>query len=149
MKMIMLKTLKENSIFKSSRYEVKLPFRSNIGFILDSSILAEKRLTCLQEHLTEDLNLLFEYDKTMNDYMSVAIIEQLPLNENFEPETIHYLPQITVVKSEMETTKVRVVFDASWRQPDEPTLNDLLYDGPCFLPKLYEILLCFQCTNGI
>ena len=55
------------------------------------------------------------------------------------------MPHRAVIKSERETTKIRVVFDASSKQSDEPSLNDLLYTGPCLLPKLSEILLCFQC----
>ena len=85
--------------------------------------MAEKRLITLQEHLMEDLNLLFEYVKTM----SKSIIEKLPLNENVQPETTHYLPLTDVVKSERETAKVRVLFDAFWKQPGEPSLKDLLY----------------------
>ena len=76
-----------------------LPFRPHFDFILDNYILAEKSLKSLQEHLTEDSNLLFEYDKTMNDYMILGVIQKLPLDENVEP---------AVVKSEKETTKVRV-----------------------------------------
>ena len=137
MKMIILKTFKEKSIFKVSKYEVMLPFRPNFGFILVDYILPETRLTSLQENFTEDSNLLFEYNKTMNDYMIVGIIEKLPLNENFKSETSYYLPQRVVIKSERETTKLRLVFDASWKQPDKPFLNNLLYAGPCFSPKLY------------
>ena len=61
-----------------------------------------------------------------------------------EPGAIHYLPHRAVVKSEWKTTKVRVVFDASLKLSEEPSLNDLLYAGPCLLPKLYEILLRFR-----
>ena len=135
--MIILKTFKEKSIFKVSKYEVMLPFRPHFGFILVDYILAETRLTSLQENFTEDSNLLFEYNKTMNDYMIVGIIEELPLNEDFKSETIYYLPQRVVIKSERETTKLQLVFDASWKQPDKPSLNNLLYAGPCFSPKLY------------
>ena len=73
------------------------------------------------------------------------IIKKVPLNQNIEPGTIHYLPHTAVIKSERKTTKIRVVFDASSKQSDEPSLNDLLYTGPCLLPKLSEILLCFRC----
>ena len=111
----MLKKSKENSIFKGSKYEVMLPFRPHFDFILDNYILAEKSLKSLQEHLTEDSNLLFEYDKTMNDYMILGIIQKLPLDENVEP---------AVVKSERETTKVRVVFDVSREQPDKLQLSN-------------------------
>ena len=99
---MILKTFKEKSIFKVSKYEVMLPFRPHSGFIL----VDLKCLTSLQENFTEDSNLLFEYDKTMNDYMIVVIIEKLPLNENFKSETIYYLPQRVAVKSERKTTKL-------------------------------------------
>ena len=104
--MIILKTFKEKSIFKVSKYEFMLLFRLHSGFILVDYILAEKCLTSLQENFTEDLNLLFEYDKTMNDYMIVGIIEKLPLNENFKPEAIYYLPRRVAVKSKRKTTKL-------------------------------------------
>ena len=104
--MIVLKTFKEKSIFKVSKYEVMLPFRPHFGFILVDYILAEKRLTSLQENFTKDSNLLFEYDKTMNDYMILGIIEKLPLTENFKLETIYYLPQRVAVKSERKTKQL-------------------------------------------
>ena len=107
--------------------------------------MAEKRLTFLPEQLTKDSNLLFENDQIINDYLSMGIIEKVPLYNNVEPGTIHYLPCRAVVKSESKTTKVRVVSDASSKKSDEPSLNDLLYAGPCILPKLYEILLRFRC----
>ena len=138
-----VKTFKENLIFNGSRYEVKLPFRPHTDFIPDNYVVAEKRLTSLREQLTKDSNLLFEYDRIINDYLSMDIIEKVPLNQNIEPGTIHYLPHRAVIKSERETTKIRVAFDASSEQSDEPSLNDLLYAGPCLLPKLYKILLRF------
>ena len=63
----------------------------------------------------------------------MGIIKKVPLNENIEPGTIHYLP------------KVLVVFDPSSKQSDGPSLNDLLFAGPCLLPNFYEILLRFSC----
>ena len=75
----------------------------------------------------------------------MRIIEKVPSNQNIEPGTIHYLPHRAVIKSERETTKIRVVFDASSKQSNEPSLNELLYAGSCLLPKLSEILLRFRC----
>ena len=92
--------------------------------------MAEKHLTSLREQLTKDSNLFFEYDRIINDSLGMGIIEKVPLNENIEPGTIHYLPHTAVIRSERETTKVRVVFDASSGQSNEPSLNDLLYARP-------------------
>ena len=108
-----VKIFKENLVFNGSRYEVKLPFRPHTDFIPDNYAVAEKRLTSLREQLTKDSNLLFEYDRIINDYLSMEIIEKVPLNQNIEPGTIHYLPHRAIFKSERETRKIRVVFDAS------------------------------------
>ena len=43
-----------------------------------------------------------------------------------------------------ETTKLRVVYDASART-DGPALNDCLYRGPKFGQKIMDIILRFRC----
>ena len=86
-----VKTFKENLIFNGSRYEVKLPFRPHIDFIPDNYIVTEKCLTPLPEQSIKDSILLFEYDKFVNDYLSMGIIEKVPSDENIESGTIHYL----------------------------------------------------------
>ena len=94
-----VKIFKENLVFNGSRYEVKLPFRPHTDFIPDNYVVAEKRLTSLREQLTKDSNLLFEYDRIISDYLSMGIIEEVPLNQNIEPGTIHFLPHRAVIKS--------------------------------------------------
>ena len=108
-----VKIFNEKLIFNNSRYEVKLPLRLHTDFMHDNYVVAEKRLTSLREPLTKHSNLLFEYARIIIDYLSMGIIENVPLNRNIEPGTIHYLPHRAIVKSERETTKIRDVFDAS------------------------------------
>ena len=54
------------------------------------------------------------------------------------------MPHRAVVRENKDTTKVRIVFDASSKVRDEPSLNDCLYSGPCLLPAIYDILLRFR-----
>ena len=49
-----------------------------------------------------------------------------------------------MIRENRETTKIRVVFNASAHLLNEPSLNDCLYAGPCLLPKIYDILLRFR-----
>ena len=57
---------------------------------------------------------------------------------------MHYLPHRAVIREDKETTKIRVVYDASARLSNEPSLNECLYSGPCLLPKIFDILLRFR-----
>ena len=55
-----------------------------------------------------------------------------------------YLPHRGVAREDGDTTKLRIVFDASAKTRNELSLNDILYSGTCLLPYLYDILLWFR-----
>ena len=57
---------------------------------------------------------------------------------------VTYLPHREVAKENRLTTNIQVVFDASVKVEDNPSLNDILYNGPCLLPKLYYLLSAFR-----
>ena len=55
---------------------------------------------------------------------------------------VHYLPHQTVIRKEAETTKLRIVYDASAKEVKNGTsLNDCLHTGPSLNPLLFEILV--------
>ena len=54
------------------------------------------------------------------------------------------MPRRAVVRKSKDTTKVRIVSDASSKVRDEPPLNDCLYSGPRLLPTVYDNLLGFR-----
>ena len=56
---------------------------------------------------------------------------------------IHYLPHRAMVHHDKNTTKVRVVYDASARS-NGPLLNDCLHAGPKFDQSVFDLLLKFQ-----
>ena len=55
------------------------------------------------------------------------------------PHQIHYFLHHAVVRCDKETTKVRVVYDASARS-DGPSFNDCLHAGPKLNQKILDIL---------
>ena len=57
---------------------------------------------------------------------------------------VHYLPYRAVGRDERETTKVRVVFDASAKYKCFPSLNEMVDPGPCLLPHLFDTLIRFR-----
>ena len=76
--------------------------------------------------------MLHEYDQIIKHYPKNNIIEEV--NENAVAIWTHYLPHHAVIKLNRETTKTRIVFDALAKSDkNEPSLNDILYSGPCLL----------------
>ena len=59
---------------------------------------------------------------------------------------VTYLPHRAVLREDKQTTKLRVVFDASAKKSG-PSLNDCMYKGPCLIPLLYDMLVRFRINN--
>jgi len=56
---------------------------------------------------------------------------------------VHYLPHHGVIRCDKETTKLRIVYDASAKAIG-PCLNDCLHAGPKFDQKILDFLLRFR-----
>ena len=53
-----------------------------------------------------------------------------------------YIPHKYVIRESAQTTKMRIVYDASARAtPEAPSLNDCLYTGPPLQNKIWDILV--------
>ncbi|KAJ8871775.1 hypothetical protein PR048_028115 [Dryococelus australis] len=63
--------------------------------------------------------------------------------KNFTPNDEHSLPNRPVIK-EQGTTKVRPVFDASYKVSHGPFLNDCLEEGPNLIEAIPPLLLWFR-----
>ena len=95
----------------------------------DNFITSKKRLSSLKHTLDCNQKLREIYDNILKDYEKEGVIEKV--NEVCEPGTSHYLPHRAVIKKKRDTSKVRIVFDASSKQKDQPALNELLHSGYC------------------
>ena len=104
--------------------------------------MARGRLKSLMRRLSQDQSVLTKYNAVIEEQRSLGIIE--PVQIRHTPQLTHYLPHHCVVQAS-NTTKVRVVYDASARpSKSSPSLNDCLYQGPSLLPDLRGILLRFR-----
>ena len=81
-----------------------------------------------------------EYDKIIREQLEEGIIERVPEGPPNEKE--FYLPHKAVVREDAETTKVRIVFDASAKENDQSlSLNDVIEIGPSLQNNLWKVLL--------
>ena len=132
----------ENLLFEDNRYSVKLPFKQHADTLPDNYSLALNRLHSLTKRMNEHKTK--EYDDILQTYLKDGIIEKVKIEKDTSVGDVHYLSHRAVYKHDRETTKTRIVFDASAKNGLEPSLNEILYSGPCLLPYIFDILLRFR-----
>ena len=70
-------------------------------------------------------------------------MEEVSEPESGEVGRVHYLPHHAVIRRDKETTKLRIVYDASCKS-NGTSLNDCLYTGPVLSQKILDIILRFR-----
>ena len=125
------------------RYSVKLPWRKGQYYLPNNKQLCETRLKSLLKKLRGDQETLEAYDAVIKSQLEEGIVEVVP--EQPDGERVSYLPHHGVIRKEAETTKLRIVYDASAKQRKyDKSLNECLHIGPPLQPMLYDILLRFR-----
>lgn len=125
---------------ETGRYTVSLPFRKNKRELGNSYIGALKRLEGLERKFAKNRELQQGYAQQMRDlihegFMSVV---EMPEKDGF------YLPHHAVIKNSSDTTKIRIVYDASAKSDSGVSLNDILMTGPQIQSTLFHQLLKFR-----
>ncbi|GFX92542.1 dual 3',5'-cyclic-AMP and-GMP phosphodiesterase 11 [Trichonephila clavipes] len=82
------------------------------------------------------------YDDILRQWQKEGIIEAIPKTEVSKPG--HFLPHRPVIKSSSATTKVRPVFDASFKRPEYASLKECLSVGPSLSKQIPPLLLRFR-----
>nr|CDJ94931.1 Protein of unknown function DUF1759 and Protein of unknown function DUF1758 and Retrotransposon domain containing protein [Haemonchus contortus] len=128
-------------------YYVRLPWKSSCTTLPDNKSIALKRLYKVLETYLHDRDTLLQYDAIFKEQFEKGVIEKVPQEEPLEGTVVHYLPHQAVITPSKQTTKMRIVFDASAHYKDKPCLNDVLHQGPLLLPDMVSILLRFRAHN--
>lgn len=128
--------------FKGGRYEVHLPWRESHPHLPDNYVLCKRRLNGLLKRLSQNPEHLKQYDSVIRDQLEQGIVEVVDPTAH-EVGRLHYLPHHGVFQHDKQTTKLRVVYDASARG-DGPSLNDCLHIGPNFGQNMLDILVRFR-----
>ena len=129
--------------FRDGRYEVSLPWKQSHRSLPDNYELSRGRLCRLLKRLRRSPVLLRDYDNIIQEQILSGIVEDTPSNDTC-PAHLHYLPHHPVVRTDKDTTKIRIVYDASAKQNGNPSLNDCLLTGPKFNQRILDILVRFR-----
>ncbi|XP_063826497.1 uncharacterized protein LOC135075980 [Ostrinia nubilalis] len=127
---------------EEGRFVVRLPFatddpKSKYGH---SEEIAIKRLESLERKLSRDPKLREEYNKVFQEYLTLNHMRPVYEHE-VENNKAVYLPHHAVIREDKETTKLRIVFNASSKGDNNVSLNDDLLVGPKLQQDLRHILM--------
>ncbi|GFY67976.1 DUF1758 domain-containing protein [Trichonephila inaurata madagascariensis] len=128
-------------ICEDQRYEVALPWLAGHPALYDKNDATESRLRTATKRLINE-NYFEAYDNVFKQWESEGIMEAVPIDQ-LAKET-HYLPHRPIIKPSSNTTKVRPVFDASFKKPGFASLNECLSVGPSLIHKILPLLLRFR-----
>lgn len=123
----------------AGRYVVKLPFKDNHPSCLhgQSREVSEKRFYGLETRLNKNVKFKANYSEVIEEYLNH--MEQVPENEK-KLESV-YLSHHAVIRQDKDTTKLRMVFDASCKGKNGVSLDENLLVGPTLQPNLRELVL--------
>ena len=118
-------------------YETSLPWKGNHPPLPSNEAGSLRRLTGLVKKLRSQ-GTIERYDQVIQDQIKTGIVERVVGPATGQHE--FYIPHEAVVRDTAETTKLRVVYDAS-AQARAPSLNECLNPGPPLQNKLWSVLV--------
>ncbi|XP_073961981.1 uncharacterized protein [Choristoneura fumiferana] len=127
---------------ENGRYIVNLTFRNDPPVLpANSKEIALNRWKTTEKRLTKEPKLMEEYNRVLEEYLTLNHMEKIETKEEKDNLNNVYLSHHAVIKEERETSKVRVVFDASCKGSNGVSLNDELMIGPPVLEELRTVIL--------
>ncbi|XP_052743807.1 uncharacterized protein LOC128198008 isoform X1 [Bicyclus anynana] len=133
--------LETTSRHDNGQFRVRIPLRCNRDCLGNSYKLAEQRFFRLEKRFIKQPLLKKLYVEFMREY---ADLGHLSVYNEIPPDTAYYIPHLPVLKLDSESTKIRVVYDASARTTSGFSVNDLQMVGPNVQDSLFNILVRFR-----
>ena len=119
-------------------YETGLPWKGDHSPLLNNKEGSLKRLETLVNKLRRN-DQLEAYDTIIQEQLKDGIIEEAEEPANGRE---FYIPHKAVIREDSETTKMRIVYDASARPTaNAPSLNECLDIGPPLQNQLWKVLV--------
>lgn len=136
-----VESVEKTLTYDNGHYEVGIPWKKTSQSLHNNRKMAVNRLLCTEKRLAKDKVVAKSYLDVIKTYLSKGYIRKVPDEEL--SDTRWYLPHFPIVKMNRDTTKVRIVFDASAKDKGV-SLNDVIEPGPKLQNGLFEILLRFR-----
>jgi len=114
---------------ETGKYLVTIPWKHDILKKVPSNFLVAKILARKIHERNAKNCLDVKYNEIFRDQLESGIIEEININDEFNPEDHVWIPHSPVIKTcDNETTKLRIVYNCSFKYKNNPSLNDASFD---------------------
>lgn len=127
--------------YENKRYETKLLWESNSDELDSNFENAKRRFENLRDKLSKNSEICQEYKSIIQEQQKGGIVEN---SISSACDSSYFMPHRAVIRPDKETSRVRIVFDASSKKENSKSLNDLLVPGPNLNPNLLDLILKFR-----
>lgn len=132
----------ENSLtYDDQMYRVGIPWKTNKTELPDNYKMALSRLENTEKRLKRTPDVAHAYNQCIDQYIEKGYVRKI--EEHDRSTSKWYLPHFPVLRPDKDTTKTRIVFDASAIY-DGQSLNDVIHQGPKLQRDLVDVLLRFR-----
>lgn len=122
----------------NGQYVVRMPMKPNFEENLkNAKSQALAQFLQLERKMLKNKELSYEYKRFMNEYIAMGHMK--PVSGESRGQV--YLPHHGVLRAESTTTKLRVVFNASYKTKGDSSLNDQMYCGPNLQKDILTLLI--------
>lgn len=121
---------------EDGRFCVTLPLKADQGTLGDSYYIARKRFESLERRFQRQPDVKSQYVDFIDEYEALGHLSRTEKSDNAV-----FLPHHPVLKEQSESTKCRVVFDASCKTSSGFSLNDIMMVGPTLQDDIFSILI--------
>ena len=126
---------------KEERYVLRLPLKPKLEELGNSSAVALSMLRRMEKRFSDAPQLYHDYLKFMDNYIELEHITEVANQTDLAHNDGFYLPHHGVLKSNEDTSKLRIVFNGSVRLQQGLAVNYCLHVGPKLQSDIFYILL--------
>ncbi|XP_049886781.1 uncharacterized protein LOC126381326 [Pectinophora gossypiella] len=130
---------------ESGRYIVHLPLKQTIEETInicgETKQQAVTRFKHLEKKFEKSDKLKTEYKKVIEEYKEMGHLRK---SDTQHDSNAIYLPHHAVIREDKDTTKVRVVYDASAKGSNGHSLNEAMMVGPVLQPDLRSLITTWR-----
>ncbi|XP_047998132.1 uncharacterized protein LOC125235579 [Leguminivora glycinivorella] len=130
---------------ENGRYTVHLPLKQNVKETVnlcgDTKQQAINRFKGLERKFLKDNKLKKEYTKVIDEYKDMGHLRR---SEKQDDDNALYLAHFAVIREDKDTSKVRIVYDASAKGSRGHSLNDTMMVGAVLQPDLRSLIIVWR-----